>query len=80
MSTIILRMKQQKMSELGEHIKEGLRHFGKAMSLYEEMESMCEGGEMEERRGGMRYPEGMDERMYPHMRYPEMDERRYRRY
>ena len=66
MSTIIIRMKQQKMSELGEHLGEGLRHFGKAMTIFEDMKEMCEEGmqeDMGERRGGMNYRYPVDERM-----------------
>ncbi len=89
MSMIIIRMRQQKVEDLGKCIQEGLHYLGKGMSIYEEMKALCEDEELHERRASMRYPEYMNERGYPHMRedmeredyprYPE-ERRRYRRY
>ncbi|MCM1079677.1 MAG: hypothetical protein NC344_10260 [Bacteroidales bacterium] len=82
MSTIMIRVPRQKTEELKGMIEDGLRIFGRAMSLAEQM---CESAEMGERGGyGDRdsdYSYGdrddyemMDERHYP--RYPMAGSRR----
>lgn len=65
MSTVIIKMPSHKVDDLGMSIKEGLKQFGKAMSIYEEMRQQSEGGISE--RGGMS------------MRYPVEDDRMYER-
>lgn len=71
---VIIKMQQHQVDELGESIKEGLRHFGRAMSIYEDMKHSSS-------------EDGLTERYYPRMRsdwedysrYPE-ERRGYRRY
>lgn len=83
MSTILIRMKQHQVDELGRCIEQGLSNFGKAMSIYEDMKQCCDGSMHERYMNEDYHPNGMRYRMYPHMRddWDNMpEERRYTRY
>lgn len=83
MSMVIIKMQQHQMDEMGECIDKGLRAFGRAMSIYEDMKHSGSMGERNDRdwqtEMGNRYPSDMGSRYPMEMRYPdEMGERRGR--
>lgn len=69
-----LQIEEDKVEKVSEHIEQGLRHLGKAMSCIEEMKS---GGMMGQRGGYNRGGDYMGERDDMERGYSQMGERRW---
>lgn len=78
MSMIVIKMQQHQMDEMGECIDTGLRAFGRAMSIYEDMKHSGSMGERYGDRYDRDWHPDMGNRYPMEMRDPYMGERRGR--